>query len=98
MSMTTLTPTAARANLSALLRLALKGHDIGIVIEGKIIALRPVAVESADYATREYGVTETELASFEKHIHEKIAKERQAGRLREFKGDLEALVARKNHR
>ncbi len=93
--MTTLTPTRARANLSALLRRALNGDDIGIVLDGKIIALRPVAVESMDYATREYGATATELATFEKRAHEKVAKDRKGGKLREFTGDIEALVAGK---
>ncbi len=98
MSMTTLTPTSARANLSMLLRLALKGEDIGIVLDGRIIALRPVTVESTDYAAREYGVTATELAAFEKSTHEKIAKKRKAGKLQAFTGDLEALVAGKSRR
>jgi antitoxin (DNA-binding transcriptional repressor) of toxin-antitoxin stability system len=98
MSMTTLTPTRARVNLSQLLRRALKGEDIGIVLEGKIVALRPVTVESTDYAMREYGATETELKQFEKRTHEKIEKARKAGKLHEFTGDIEALVARKNRR
>jgi hypothetical protein len=34
MSMLTLTPAAARGNLSELLRRALKGDDIGIVVDG----------------------------------------------------------------
>lgn len=97
MSMTTLTPTSARLNLSSLLRRALKGDDIGIVLDGKIIALRPVEVESTDYAMREYGVTADELAAFEKRIHGKIEKERKAGKLHTFTGDIEALVAGKNH-
>lgn len=97
MSMITLTPTSARANLSSLLRRALKGDDIGIFCDGKVIALRPVAVESADYAQREYGVTEEELAGFEKKVHGKIAKDRKAGKLREFTGDIEALIAGKDH-
>lgn len=98
MSMTTLTPTSARMNLSSLLRRALKGDDIGIVLDGRIIALRPVTVESTDYAMREYGVTADELAGFEKKVHGKIEKERKAGKLREFTGDIEALVAGKSHR
>ncbi len=98
MSMTTITPTGARANLSGLLRRALKGDDIGIVFDGKIIALRPVAVDSADYATREYAVTATELKAFEEGTHEKIKKERQTGRLHTFNGDIEALVAGKSRR
>ena len=98
MSMTTLTPTRARANLSAWLRRALNGDDIGIVLDGKIVALRPVTVESTDYAAREYGVTPAELTSFEKRVHEKIAKDRKAGKLHEFSGNLEALVKGKGRR
>jgi antitoxin (DNA-binding transcriptional repressor) of toxin-antitoxin stability system len=98
MAMTTLTPTSARLNLSSLLRRALKGDDIGIVVDGKIIALRPVEVEATDYARREYGATDGELADFAKNLHGKIEKERKAGKLREFTGDIEALVAGKSHR
>lgn len=97
MSMTTLTPTKARANLSDLLRRALKGDDIGIVMDGKIIALRPVAVQSTDYAAREYGVTAEELEAFERIVHGKIQKERKAGKLRKFTGDIEQLVERPRH-
>ena len=96
--MTTLTPTSARLNLSSLLRRALKGDDIGIVLDGKIIALRPVEVEATEYAAREYGVTGDELAGFAKIVHGKIEKERKAGKLREFTGDIEALIAGKSHR
>jgi antitoxin (DNA-binding transcriptional repressor) of toxin-antitoxin stability system len=91
MSMVTLTPTNARANLSALLRRALKGDDIGIVVDGQIVALRPVTVEATDYAMREYGVTDAELAAFEKRIHEEIEQDRKAGKLYEYTGDIEAL-------
>lgn len=95
--MTTLTPTHARVNLSNLLRRALKGDDIGIVMEGKIVALRPVTVESTDYAMREYGATESELNNFEERIHGKIEKNCKAGKLHEFTGNIEALIARKDH-
>lgn len=91
-SMTTLTPTKARVNLSLLLRRALKGDDIGIVMDGRIVALRPVTVESTDYATREYGITPGELINFEKSVHGKIQKDRKAGKLREFTGNIEALI------
>lgn len=97
MSMLTLTPTAARANLSDLLRRALKGDDIGIVVDGKIVALRPVAVESMDYAAREYGATATELNQFEQRTHGEIEKAREEGALHEFTGDIEALLAGKGH-
>lgn len=93
--MTTLTPTHARVNLSRLLRRALNGEDIGIVMEGKIVALRPVTVESTDYAMREYGATAAELTTFEERTHAKIQKERKTGKLHEFTGDIEKLIARK---
>ena len=54
--MTALTPPSARANLSALLRRALRGDDIGIVVDGKIIALCPVTVEDTDHVARELGL------------------------------------------
>ncbi len=75
-----LTPTKARANLSSLLRRALNGDDIGIVVDGQIVALRPVAVEATDYAMREYGVTEAELTAFAKRVHEEIEQDRKAGK------------------
>jgi antitoxin (DNA-binding transcriptional repressor) of toxin-antitoxin stability system len=98
MSMTTLTPTHARMNLSRLLVRALEGEDIGIVVQGKIVALRPVTVESTDYAAREYGATAADLKRFETHVHGKVKKARKAGKLRDYTGDVEALVARKSHR
>ena len=93
MSMLTLTPTAARGNLSNLLSRALRGDDIGIVVDGKIVALRPVAVESTDYAMREYGATPAELDQFATRTHDQIEKARQAGKLHDFKGDIETLLA-----
>jgi antitoxin (DNA-binding transcriptional repressor) of toxin-antitoxin stability system len=93
MSMLTLTPTAARGNLSELLRRALKGDDIGIVVDGKIVALRPIAVKSMDYAAREYGATVAELEQFEKRTHGRIEKARKEGKLRDFSGDIDCLLA-----
>ena len=97
MSMLTLTPTAARANLSELLRRALKGDDIGIVVDGEIVALRPVAVESTDYAMREYGATAAELDQFEQRTHGQIEKARKEDKLLDFTGDIEALLEGKGH-
>lgn len=97
MSMLTLTPTAARGNLSNLLRQALNGEDIGIVVDGKIVALRPVTVESTDYPMREYGVTAVELENFEKRTHGQIKKARKEGKLHDFTGDIEDLIAGKGH-
>ena len=98
MSMTTLTPTRARSELPRLLRRALKGDDIGIVMDGRIVALRPVAVESMDYAEREYGISAGEMETIEAKLHGQIQKDRNAGKLSEFTGDIEALVARPRRR
>ena len=91
--MTTLSPTQARTNLSSLLKRAAKGEDIGILHGGQVIALRPVTVHSDDYALREYGVTEKELDRFVKRTDRQIARERKAGTIKRYSGDLEADIA-----
>ncbi len=88
--MTTLSPTQARMNLSSLLKRAAKGEDIGILHGGQVIALRPVTIHSDDYALREYGVTEKELDRFVKRMDKQIARERKAGTMKRYSGDLEA--------
>jgi len=62
--MTTLSPTKARSNLTAWLKKAAAGEDIGILFGDQVIALRPVEVESTDYAEKEYGVTKEQLKQF----------------------------------
>ena len=64
--MKTLTITDARKNLSRWLVAASRGEDIGIVYGADIIALRKVAIESTDYAQREYGATPEQVAALEK--------------------------------
>jgi antitoxin (DNA-binding transcriptional repressor) of toxin-antitoxin stability system len=91
--MTTLSPTQARTNLSALLKRAAKGEDIGILHGDQVIALRPVTVHSDDYALREYGVTEKDLDRFVKRMDAQIARERKAGTIKRYTGDLEADIA-----
>ena len=91
--MRTLSPTQARANLSSLLKRAANGEDIGILHGGQVIALRPVTVHSDDYALREYGVTEKELDRFVKRMDKKITRERKAGTIKRYSGNLEADIA-----
>lgn len=91
--MTTLSPTQARANLSSLLKRAAKGEDIGILHGDQVIALRPVTVHSDDYAPHEYGVTEKELDRFVRRMDKQIARERKAGSVKRYSGDLEADIA-----
>ena len=91
--MTTLSPTQARVNLSSLLRRAANGEDIGILHGDKVIALRPINVQSDDYALREYGVTEHELDRFVKRADRQINRERKTGKMKRYSGNLEADLA-----
>jgi antitoxin (DNA-binding transcriptional repressor) of toxin-antitoxin stability system len=91
--MTTLSPTRARANLTSLLKRAANGEDVGILHGDKVIALRPVTVHSEDYALQEYGVTEKQLHRFVKQMNRQIARDRRAGRMKVFSGDIEKDIA-----
>jgi len=48
--MKTLAITPARQKLGYWRKRALAGEDIGIVVDGRIVGLRPVEVISSDYA------------------------------------------------
>lgn len=91
--MVTLSPTQARVNLSSLLKRAANGEDIGILHGDTVIALRPVTVHPDDYALREYGVTEPELNRFVKGADRRIKRERKAGKIKKYSGNLEADLA-----
>jgi len=90
--MTTLSPTKARSNLTAWLKKAAAGEDIGILFGDKVIALRPVEVESTDYAEKEYGVTKEELKRATDFLHARGKKHRKAGHYKVYHGDIEALL------
>jgi hypothetical protein len=90
--MTTLSPTKARSNLTAWLKKAAAGEDIGILFGDKVIALRPVEVESTDYAWTEYGVTKPAMKRFAKRMNAQIKKDIKAGNFREYHGDIEAML------
>ena len=91
--METLSPTQARSNLTSYLKAAVGGKDVGILYGGRVIALRPVTVESTDYAMREYGASEAEVRALSQKIDKEIQKNRRAGKLRTFTGNLEELLA-----
>jgi len=95
--MQTLSPTKARSNLTFWLKAAACGEDVGILYGDQIIALRPVTVESTDYALREYGATEAEVSRLSVQAHEEIQKNRRAESLKTFTGNLEALLADSAH-
>lgn len=84
--MKTLTITEGRGRLGYWLKKATEGEDIGFLCEGKVVALRPVEVVSADYALREYGMTPAEIAVAEKRIAAELKKARARGGLTRFTG------------
>jgi len=84
--MKTLTVTEGRGRLGYWLKQAVQGEDIGFVIEGKVVALRPVEVYSSDYALQEYGLTAEEMAVAEKRIAGEIKSARAHGEVTEFTG------------
>ncbi len=90
--MRTLTPTKARANLSALLQQAINGEEIGIVCHGRIVALRPVEVTATDYARTEYGMGEDEISTIAANLHAKANKAIKARKARTFTGDIEDAI------
>lgn len=89
MAMTTLTPTKARSNLSALLGRALKGEEIGILVQGKVVVLRPVTVTATDYVETEYGLSSEEWTAVSRNLHAKGKTARETGKAKRFTGNIE---------
>jgi antitoxin (DNA-binding transcriptional repressor) of toxin-antitoxin stability system len=79
--MKTLTITDAKKNLSRWLDAAARGEDIGIIRGADIIALRKVEVESTDYAQREYGATQEQIAAFEEATEKRYRRLERSGKL-----------------
>jgi antitoxin (DNA-binding transcriptional repressor) of toxin-antitoxin stability system len=79
--MKTLTITDAKKNLGRWLAAASRGEDIGIICGADIIALRRVAVESADYAQREYGATPEQVADLGKATDRRYRQLKRSGEL-----------------
>ena len=84
--MKTLTITEGRGRLGYWLKKATQGADVGFMFEGKVVALRPVEVVSADYALQEYGLTPDEMAAAEKRIGAEIKSARKRGEVSKFTG------------
>jgi antitoxin (DNA-binding transcriptional repressor) of toxin-antitoxin stability system len=79
--MKTLTITDAKKNLSRWLDAAAQGEDIGIIRGSDIIALRKVAVESTDYAQREYGAAQEQIAALEESNETRYRRLKRSGKL-----------------
>jgi len=86
--MKTLTVTAARQNLGAWLKKTLQGEDIGVMIDGAVVAFRPVKVYSEDYAEHEYGATPDALEKFVQKANKELDADRKARRFKPFTGKL----------
>ena len=84
--MKTLTITEGRGRLGYWLRKAVQGEDIGFMFEGKVVAIRPVEVYSADYALQEYGLSEQEMTAAERKIGRDIESARARGKVTKFTG------------
>jgi hypothetical protein len=84
--MRTLTITEGRGRLGYWLKKAAQGDDIGFMIDGKVVALRPVEIYSSDYALQEYGLSEHEMATAEKKIGNNIKSARARGEITRFTG------------
>ena len=84
--MKTLTITEGRGRLGYWLKKAAQGDDIGFMIDGKVVALRPVEIYSSDYALQEYGLSEHEMATAEKKIGNNIKSARARGEITRFTG------------
>lgn len=89
--MKTLSVTDGRAKLGHWLKRAIAGEDIGIVLDGVVVGLRPVNVISEDYALREYGMTQDEAAAAAVRISKDLAAARKRGKVKEFTGKLNEL-------
>ena len=86
--MKTLSVTEGRQNLGGWLRLALRGEDVGFLIDGRVVALRPVAVSSEDYALREYGASESQAERAFRAVKADVKAARASGRAKPFTGKL----------
>ncbi len=84
--MKTLSITEGRRNLSALLKRALRGEDVGFFVDGKVVALRPVTVSSDDYALREYAVSEEQAERAFHAVKAEIESARKSGKIVPFEG------------
>ncbi len=86
--MTTLSVTEGRQKLGLWLKRALRGEDVGFVVDGRVVALRPVDVYSADFVLQEYGVSETQAEQAYESVKADVQAAAKAGRSKLFTGTL----------
>lgn len=86
--MKTLSVTQGRQNLGHWLECALRGEDVGFLVNGKVVALRPVEVHSDDYVLREYGATDDQAERAFRAVKADVRRARAARSTRTFTGKL----------
>jgi antitoxin (DNA-binding transcriptional repressor) of toxin-antitoxin stability system len=86
--MKTLSITEGRQNLGGWLKRALQGEDVGFLVDGRVVALRPVMVHSEDYALHEYGAGEKQAERAYRVVKADIKAARASGRTKPFTGKL----------
>jgi antitoxin (DNA-binding transcriptional repressor) of toxin-antitoxin stability system len=86
--MKTLSITQGRQNLGAWLKRALRGGDVGFLVDGRVVALRPVDVHSEDYVLQEYGVSEEQADRAYRAVKAHVKAARASGRTKLFTGKL----------
>lgn len=86
--MKTLSITEGRQNLGAWLKRALQGEDVGFVVNGRVVALRPVEVHSEDYVLHEYGVSDKQAERAYQSVKVDVREARASGQTKPFTGRL----------
>ncbi len=86
--MKTMSVTEGRQNLGAWLKRALQGEDVGILVEGRVVALRPVKVHSDDYVLQEYDATEKQAERAYQAVKTDVRRARKSGQTKSFSGKL----------
>lgn len=74
--------------MGAWLKRALRGEDVGFLVDGKVVALRPVQVHSEDYVLHEYGVTDPQAERAYEAVKADVRTARASGRTKPFTGKL----------
>ncbi len=86
--MKTLSITEGRQNLGNWLKRALRGEDVGFLVDGRVVALRPMTVHSDDYALQEYGIGEKQAERAHKAVRADVKASRTSGHTKPFTGKL----------
>lgn len=86
--MKTLSVTEGRQNLGSWLKRALRGDDVGFLVDGRVVALRPVSVHSEDYALQEYGIDEKQAERAYRAVKADVRAARASGQTKAFSGKL----------